>query len=226
MQPIWPVLYRVGKGGYDMAAFQEVEFPLVIGFGATGGPERRTQIVTTASGREERNQQWANSRRMWDVGTGVRDVEEAEQVLAFFEDMRGQLTGFRFCDPLDLKSCPVMNEPTSVDQSIGIGDATQTVFQLVKIYGSTDPYYRKINKPIAGSVIVAVDGIALPGVDFSVDHATGLVTLTTAPAVGLVVSAGFKFHVPVRFDTDRLNIAWEEHSLISVPSIPILELVL
>ena len=44
-------------------AFDEVRFPDTISRGARGGPGRRTQIVTLASGDEERNASWANSRR-------------------------------------------------------------------------------------------------------------------------------------------------------------------
>ncbi|PLW76830.1 DUF2460 domain-containing protein [Cohaesibacter celericrescens] len=50
--------------------------------GATGGPKRRTQVVMAGSGREDRNQQWANSQRTWNVATGVRDIEETEEISA------------------------------------------------------------------------------------------------------------------------------------------------
>lgn len=48
-------------------AFHEVRFPDNISRGARGGPERRTQVVELASGDEERNASWANSRRRYDV---------------------------------------------------------------------------------------------------------------------------------------------------------------
>lgn len=209
-----------------MAEFLEISFPLKISLGAMGGPERRTQIVTSASGHEERNQQWANSRRSWDVSTGIRDIAEAEQVAAFFEDVRGRLSGFRFCDPLDLKSCAVLSSHTELDQTIGTGDGSQTQFQIVKKYGTTNPYYRKIVKPKTGTVLIGVDGSVVNPADYTVDNTTGIVTFDVAPAVGLVVTAGYKFEVPVRFDTDKLDLVWENHELISVPSIPILELLL
>ena len=207
-----------------MSAFLEIEFPVKIGFGATGGPERKTQVVESGSGREERNQQWANSRRTWDVGTGVRDVKEAEEVIAFFEDVRGRLSGFRFFDPIDYKSCEVIASPSAFDQVIGTGDGVTTDFQLIKIYGTANPYKRKIIKPIAGSVQIAVAGSSLNAAAYSVDHTSGVVALVDAPATGEVITAGYKFHIPVRFDTDSLSIGWENHNTISVPSIPIVEL--
>ena len=47
--------------------FHEVSFPLALAFHSTGGPSRRTEIVTLGSGHEERNAVWAGSRRRYDV---------------------------------------------------------------------------------------------------------------------------------------------------------------
>ena len=66
-------------------AFHEVRFPDNISRGARGGPERRTQIVELASGDEERNASWANSRRRYDVAYGIRRADDLAAVVAFFE---------------------------------------------------------------------------------------------------------------------------------------------
>ncbi|MBP0651984.1 DUF2460 domain-containing protein, partial [Mycobacterium tuberculosis] len=79
---------------------------------------------------------------------------------------------------------------------------------------------RAIVKPVAGSVLVAVDGRDV-GVD--VDATTGVVTLAVAPPPGAVVSAGFRFHVPVRFDSDELTIDLAAFAAGELPSIPIVE---
>ncbi|HET9536714.1 MAG TPA: DUF2460 domain-containing protein, partial [Mesorhizobium sp.] len=39
----------------DFASFHDVLFPLSVSFGATGGLERRNEIVLMTSGRERRN---------------------------------------------------------------------------------------------------------------------------------------------------------------------------
>lgn len=207
-------------------AFKDRIFPLKIGFGSAGGPERRTQIVTTASGREERNQQWANSRRVWDVGANIRETHEAEAVIAFFEEMRGRLYGFRFTDPMDFKSCPVTQSPGATDQVIGEGDGSQTTFNLIKVYGTDDPYQRRIHKPDDGSVLIAVGGATVNPSSYAVDYSTGIVTFNAAPTNGDAVTAGYKYHVPARFNVDQIPISWDGHDLISVPSIPIVELIL
>ena len=85
--------------------FHEVRFPTAIAFGASGGPERRTEIVTLGSGHEERNTRWADSRRRYNAGYGIRSLDDLHAVIAFFEERRGRLYGFRWRDRVDCKSC-------------------------------------------------------------------------------------------------------------------------
>ncbi len=59
--------WAAGHVRSEHMAFHNIRFPDNISRGARGGPERRTQIVTLASGDEERNASWANSRRRYDV---------------------------------------------------------------------------------------------------------------------------------------------------------------
>ena len=89
-------------------SFDNVRFPTAISRGSSGGPERRTDIVVTGSGAEERNSRWADSRRRYDAGFGIRSLDDIHQVIAFFEERRGRLTGFRFKDHMDWKSCAPM----------------------------------------------------------------------------------------------------------------------
>ena len=103
-------------------AFHEVRFPDNISRGARGGPERRTQIVELASGAEERNASWANSRRRYDVAYGIRRADDLAAVVAFFEARGGRLHGFRFKDWGDHKSCLPSGTPSPSDQQIGTGD--------------------------------------------------------------------------------------------------------
>jgi uncharacterized protein (TIGR02217 family) len=208
--------------------FHEVRFPLAIGFGSTGGPERRTDVVLLASGHEERNARWADSRRRYNAGTGVRSLRDLHALIAFFEERRGRLYGFRWRDRADWKSCPPDGTPTPMDQAIGTGDGATTTFQLAKRYGGAfAPYVRDIAKPVAGTVRLGVDGAEQAlGTEFTVDAASGVVTFLPGhvPANGAAVTAGFEFDVPVRFDTDRLDIdlaAFEAGEAVSVPVVEI-----
>jgi uncharacterized protein (TIGR02217 family) len=82
---------------------------------------------------------------------------------------------------------------------------------------------RIITKPVAGSVLVFLDGVEqLAG--WSVDVTTGIVTFSTAPAAGVEVAASFEFDVPARFDTDHMAVTIETFRLHRWEQIPIVEL--
>ena len=204
-------------------AFDDIRFPTHVSRGASGGPERRTDIVMTASGAEERNSRWADSRRRYNAGFGVKSLDDIHQLVRFFEERRGRLHGFRWKDHADYKSCAPQGQVSALDQPIGIGDGTTKAFQLVKRYGSgLRDYVRTISKPAAGTVVVAVAGTPVTG--FTLDVLTGVVTLTAAPAAGAAVTAGFEFDVPVRFDTDMLKINLAQFQAGDIPDIPIVEI--
>ncbi len=204
-------------------AFHEIRFPDNISRGARGGPERRTQIVELASGDEERNASWANSRRRYDAAYGIRRADDLAAVVAFFEARNGRLYGFRWKDWGDYKSCLPSGAPAATDQSIGVGDGATTAFQLVKAYSSgAQTWTRTITKPVAATVTVALDGIAQAS-GWWVDTTTGQITFTSAPANGVALTAGFEFDVPVRFDTDQLDVTHDVERLGSITSIPLIE---
>jgi uncharacterized protein (TIGR02217 family) len=204
--------------------FHEVRFPAALSVGSTGGPERRTEIVTLKNGFEERNSPWAHSRRRYDAGLGVRSLDDLAELIAFFEARHGQLHGFRWKDWTDYKSCVPSAVPSAHDQALGTGDGERRVFQLIKAYASGgQSYTRPITKPVAGTVVLAVAGSTLGGGDLSIDTLTGQVELAVAPVAGAIVTAGFEFDVPVRFDTDRINASLAGFAAGEVPSIPVVE---
>ena len=206
--------------------FHEIQFPTAIAMHSTAGPVRKTEIVTLGSGFEERNAVWANSRRAYDVGYGVKTLDDLSAVIAFFEARMGRLYGFRFQDFTDSQSCAPGADVSATDQAIGTGDGATTVFQLKKTYVSgPSSWTRIIKKPVAGSVVVAVGGVVQTS-GVGVDSTTGLVTFTTPPANGAAVTAGFVFDTPVRFDTDQLSINLANFSAGEIPSIPIVEVAL
>jgi uncharacterized protein (TIGR02217 family) len=211
-----------------MPAFHEILFPLDIALKSSGGPQRRTDIVALGSGAEERNARWAHSRRKYDAGYGVKTFEALSEVVAFFEERRGRLHGFRWRDRLDHSSAAPGVSVSPIDQVIGTGDGVNATFTLSKTYGSVyAPYQRPIVKPVAGSVRVAVANVeAVEGTAFSADPTTGVVTFHTGhiPASGAAVTAGFLFDVPVRFDTDYLEVDMSAFAAGAIPKIPVVEI--
>jgi uncharacterized protein (TIGR02217 family) len=200
-------------------AFHEVRLPARLSFGSTGGVERRTEVVTLASGYERRSSPWAHGRRRYLIGAGLRSLDDMAELTAFFEARRGRLYGFRFRDFADFKSCAPGGAITPTDQALGVGGGGRRVFQLVKRIGDLE---RAIAKPVEGSVRVAVNGTeAADG--WSVDATTGAVTFVSAPAAGTEVTAGFAFDTPVRFDADRVEITLETFGAGRVAALPLIE---
>lgn len=205
-----------------MTNFHETLFPLDISLNAEGGPVRKTDIVTLVSGHEERNAQWAGSRRSWNAGYGVKSMADIEKVTAFFEARRGRLYGFRFRDPFDHQSSAYGKATTPLDQIVGTGDGTSLAFNLSKTYENGGASYaRRIAKPVAGSVMAAIDGVETAA--FTEDETTGALTFAVAPPAGAAITAGFVFDCPARFDTDALRINLAAFRAGDIPSIPLIE---
>jgi uncharacterized protein (TIGR02217 family) len=198
-----------------MSGFHEVQFPPDISYGASGGPGYSTTVVTTVSGHERRNANWAAARGRWNVAHGLKKREQVAALIAFFRARRGRAYGFRFRDWTDYQA---------LAQLIGVGDGASKSFQLIKRYASGGEIEtRIIAKPVPGTVKLYRDGVeAVSG--WTVNTATGLVTFTTAPASSVQVTADFEFDVPVRFDSDQMDITIETYQLGSWGQIQVLEI--
>lgn len=193
-----------------MTGFHDVRFPDAVARGATGGPEYSTDVVSVASGYEQRNQNWDLARGRWDISTGIRTREQMAEVIAFFRARKGRAYGFRFKDWSDFQADAEPLAPT----------ASPLVWQLVKRYASgASEEARVITKPVPGTVVVRIDGnIVSP----AIDHLTGRVTFDTEPTAQPY--ADFEFDVPVRFDSDHLAVTMRHFDSAIVPSIPLIEI--
>ncbi|MGB7263711.1 MAG: DUF2460 domain-containing protein [Albidovulum sp.] len=206
-------------------AFHEVRFPANLSFGSVGGPERRTEVVALTNGFEERNTPWSQSRRRYDAGVSLRSLDDIGALIAFFEARQGQLHAFRWKDWSDFKSCSASAVISYEDQLIGLGDGVRTDYPLIKTYASgNETQQRMIQKPVAGSVLVGLQGDALQeSVHYSVDVTTGIITFASPPAVDEQITAGYEFDVPVRFDIDRIQVSVASFQAGDVPQVPVVE---
>ena len=207
-------------------AFHEVRLPARLAFGSTGGVERRTEVVTLGSGFERRSTPWAQGRRRYLIGANLRSLDDMAALTAFFEARRGRLYGFRFRDFADFKSCAPGAEISPFDQDlgVGVGDGERVSFGLRKFYGDGEhAAERRIAKPVAGTVRIAVGSEELAGDAFQVDPTSGVVTLSNPPSAGVAVTAGFEFDVPVRFDADRIEVTLESFAAGRMAAVPLIE---
>jgi uncharacterized protein (TIGR02217 family) len=203
-------------------AFFEIEFPRAIGYKAIGGPGFSTQVNQGFSGQEQRNRNWAFSKGKWSIDLQTPPPDQfsgarqgfIDLINSFFLAVGGKADAFRLYDHRD-------NQWTTA-QALGVGNGTQTQFQLTKSYLiGARTYMRTITKPIwstitdyqgnalANSVTIALNGT--PTSAFTLDPTTGIVTMSSAPGAGVAVtSPSGKFHFPVRFDTDYLPMQVDE----------------
>ena len=209
---VW-ALPQVARDGFtyfqeeeaDVDGFDDVQFPLAIGLGASVSPGFSTHIVTTLSGHEKRNSDWADARLEFDVGPGIRGEEELRELIAFFRARRGAAKAFRFRDPYDYSSGGMVAAPTATDQLLGEGDGQQTEFPLVKYYGEPGgaAQQRRITRPDPDSLAIAIGGQPVAGWTLGPG---GVVLFDSPPGAGSDITAGFLFDVPVRFASDQLTV--------------------
>jgi uncharacterized protein (TIGR02217 family) len=198
--------------------FFETEFPRTIGFTSTGGAAFNTFVNAGFSGFENRNRNWVQSRGMWQLLLNDRPQAEFENVYNFFQNVGGKADPWRLFWALDY---------SFAGSVIGTGDGTTTTFQLQKQYTTnTRTYNRIINKPITSLVkdfqgnsltdtVNVYDNAVLQthspgylvggGYQYTLDQTTGVVTFTTPPAAGHIITADGQFHFPVRFDIDDMT---------------------
>jgi uncharacterized protein (TIGR02217 family) len=185
--------------------FIEARFPTSVSLGSTGGPMWQTEIVEKVSGHEERNTPWAMPRYRYDAKYGIRRPADIYEVLKIYQVARGRLRGFRFKDHGDFKSRGPTEVATALDQSLGAGDGTTITFPLFKRYAfASQSFDRRISKPVAGKILVAAGGVATTA--FTLDAVAGTVTFASAPGNSVALTWGGEFDVPVRFDSDNLDI--------------------
>jgi uncharacterized protein (TIGR02217 family) len=211
-----------------MTTFIETpRFPTDVSYDSRGGPGWETEIVEEDAGSEKRNQRWSYPRHEYDVAYGIKTREKLETVLKMHWVCAGRAIGFRYKDHMDWKSCDLDETISAIDCIIGTGTGALATFQLYKTYiQGAYSRSRKILKPIGSTVAIAVDGVGKTvTTHFTVNSTTGLVTFTAGnlPGNGAVVTAGFEFDVPVRFDADRLSINLNDYKAGAV-QVPLIEL--
>lgn len=175
-------------------------FPKTISFGAVGGPAWNTDVVVLGSGFENRNQNWAQARCMWDVSKACRNRNQVNELIAFFRVTKGRLHSFRFWDFTDYE----VLSGQGILVSLGGG-----IYQLYKEYSnSVGTDVHKIVFPVASTIVIkaGIDTLDV-GVDYTLDDTTGRITLIGSP--GGPTSWTGQFHRHARFDDDKLQLQVE-----------------
>lgn len=178
-------------------------FPALPGLGwsVDKQPEFSTLVRAAVNGQDTRVGLMASPRwhfkLTYDVLRADLTHQELQTLMGFFLQRYGQFDSFLYKDPTD---CTLTAQP------LGTGDGGTTAFQLVRALGG---FVEPVRAPdLTATLTVYVDGIPMAlGTDYTIaawgTATPGLVTFTTAPASGKLVTADFSFFFPVRFADDR-----------------------
>ena len=201
-----------------MTAFELIELPPDLAVMVQRATGFRTDIVESGAGFEWRNAAQARPRRRYQLQTGPRPLDEMRQLAAFFEARQGRLQGFVVRDWL----LPQMTAQTLLQI-----DERHLAFQMPD--APRDNRANGENKtdvivPVPETVTLSRDGDRLQaGRDYSLDAARGMVQLSQ-PLGAAQVTADFDIYVPVRFDSDRLEMTRLAHDMASMTPLPMVEL--
>ncbi len=190
-------------------AFDDVRLPEHIERGALVGPMFETGVVALSGGHEQRNQNWGQELLVADISYGLmqkrdpQDIDNSfQQIMSFFRARRGRHRHFRFRDASDFEA---------ENQVLTAIDPAGLVFPVVKKY---DNYTRRITRPSNGFFTIFVGGNVVPfeGNEFGpawVLGELGVVTFVSMPLAQ--VTATYEFDVPMRFDSDliQVNLEWQ-----------------
>jgi uncharacterized protein (TIGR02217 family) len=196
--------------------------------GSQFSPTFSNVIQEAISGNEQRFGNWTKCRGIGDVSYGLLSTSSTfdadfRSIMAIYLAHRGSLIPFRFRDWTDY---------TVTDEVFGTGDGLKTGFQLIKTY---DPSMILLNTPgaltyvrnialLASTPIIKIDGVTKTVVTDYTISASGLVTFTSAPANGKLITWTGEFDIPVRFDGD-IRVAPKEADIVSIISAPIKEVI-
>ena len=171
----------------------------------------RTAIVTAHSGYEQRNQNWLDPLRRYDLSYSLEDRSRIETLLAFFVSRAGRMHSFLVKDWTDYYAgwASTTLAPSAPYEVIGVGDGVEDTFQLTKTYeDAAGSYVRPIKRPKTGTVKVYVDGVEkTEATHWTLDYSTGVLTFTPGniPPNGDDVAWAGEFRVHCRFDSDEFN---------------------
>jgi len=206
-------------------SFHDVRLQDVLRVGGGGSAEYSTQLMTTASGFEHRNARWAGPRRRYEVHIGTRPISELRALQTFFLERCGRLHGFLWRDFIDYRSRGLLS-PRGNDQPMKRMTPDGRVWAFFKGLRdeSQTKRVRRIFKPLAASVKVAHNRRSISSDQYVVHAVHGLIAFRSGYYRTESVQAGFDFDVPVRFDTDRLEIRMVTDLAGTCEPIPLVEI--
>jgi len=165
-----------------MGAFIEERLDVCVRVGAEAEDSYAVDVVNTAGGSRYASLRHGLPMRTFDVDYVKGQIDIVLQIESLFHRTYGGYAGFRVRAWKDFSTAnDGMSPPTAFDSPMILVSAG--VYRLAKTYGRDKPALpgigrpvRQLYKPVAGTVLVGVDGSIYPSTQYTVDTTTGLVT--------------------------------------------------
>ena len=195
---------------------EDLIFPESISMKYTYTIEYKTTIHKAKSGYELRIANVDYPLLSYNIINDLKSKTEIENLVNFFKLTKGKAIGFKFKDWLDYN---VNN------QVIATADGKTKDFQLIKTYLFNDYIQiRKITKPIKNTVKIYINNIDNTS-HANINYENGIISFENAPEKNSIIKADFEFYVPVRFDTDKLDITMKNSKYGEIKELKIIEII-
>ena len=193
-------------------SFHHTRLPDFVSIFAVGVPCFSTSIVKTNSGREIRSADYFQHHNKYIIRNCKLSHEQFAIFNGFFKSRLGQKFSFLFRDPAD---CRIEK------QIIGVGDNSQTRFQLFKIYNDEIvPVKKIVNHPNLKTLKIWLGDIEIQN-GFKLEDSFIIFADKVASNVPIIVSV--EFDIEVRFNQDKFEYSLSSEGAIALSEIEIIE---
>lgn len=183
----------------SITVYADVIMPnAILAAGVRGKQIRKNTRTSSHSGAMRVNIDWSRTLRQYEFGFVPLSITQWQTIEGLHEVTEGGAYGFLLEDPKD--------NAVAISEGVATG-LTSTTFQLYKRYtttGGSRTKDRKLTRPRSSGFVIKVSGTPLGGGDYSLDTATGIVTIASAPAAANITWSG-SFYVPVHFMNDEID---------------------
>ena len=176
-------------------SFVEERLNLGIVYGTTATITTKTAIVENFAGVEARSINWAQPLLKFNIGQRGCLNQELQYFIAFHKARKGAYEGFRFKDWSDYE----FNQVITVN-----ANKQAQLFKTYTVAGVS--VKRPLVKIVTGTVSVFVDNNPVTQ-GWTLNYNTGVITFEEIPTGTIRVSG--EFDVPVRFETDKIDLRFE-----------------
>ena len=184
-------------------------FPTLVGLAwpQSRVPQFKTRKQVSISGKETRIADWAYPRYQWSLAfdflrqgnNNGNAYTEFDVLEGFFEKMVGGWDTFLFIDP---------DDNTVANQPIATTPGGVTAFQMIRTFGGANTLILAPNLSLPYTVYLNGSPLTY-GTQYTISTwgalEPGVITLTSDPGVGVVLSASFSYYWPCRFDDDNMS---------------------